>query len=195
MTEIYELNQIWSEGWRAMINVDRKPENPNKSVWAKDWRHQIKRHPESLYQCKNLAELRQNGSGKIVSENSLAAGSLALSIGGSGSMDLDIKGDQLKLKESRQNGFARICHRLRCLCYGSGNLTALIALWNCQSKSKRLLEVQNNVTNTLMHLLLESGSKNTKATLKNTQRKVYGSGSVDGAFEWWSLRSIRQSRA
>ena len=35
LTEIYQLTDIHVENGILMVNVDRKPENNNKSIWAK----------------------------------------------------------------------------------------------------------------------------------------------------------------
>ena len=55
-----------------MINIERKPENPNKSLWAKI--DDIKLNPTmKLYvSMKNIDELQVNSNGKIISENACA---------------------------------------------------------------------------------------------------------------------------
>src|SRR5690349_6808869 len=96
LTEIFTLTDIKVENGILMINVERKPDNPNKSIWAKI--DDIKLNPTmKLYvSVKSLNDLQVNGAGKIVSENSLASSMLTLSVSGSGSMDLDIKGEVVK---------------------------------------------------------------------------------------------------
>src|SRR5262245_28365239 len=96
LTEIYELTNIIVENGVLMVNVERKPESANKSVWAKIDDIKVNPTMKVYISMKNLSDLQVNGEGKIISENSLAATLLNLSVSGSGSMDLDIKGDIVK---------------------------------------------------------------------------------------------------
>ncbi len=96
LTEIYELTTIKVENGVLMVNVERKPDNPNKSVWSKIDDIKIKPTMKLMVSVKNINELQVNGSGKIISENSLASDYLSIAVGGSGSIELDIKGNNLK---------------------------------------------------------------------------------------------------
>src|SRR5688572_18506843 len=98
--DIMEVTNIIVENGVLMVNVERKPDNPNKSVWAKI--DDIKLNPtmKVYVSVKNVNELQVNGAGKIISENSLSAPALNLFASGSGSMDLDLKGDYLKTEVS-----------------------------------------------------------------------------------------------
>ena len=185
LTEIYELTTFSVENGILLINVERKPDNPNKSVWAKIDDIKLNATQKVYISVKNLAELQVNGSGKIVSENSLAAGSLALSIGGSGSMDLDIKGDQLKVEVSGSGklalrGYATACDAILS---GSGNLTAFdCPLETAKVKISGSGSAEINVTTTLDAYVAGSGSVKHKGNTKNTAKKVFGSGSVERAY-------------
>lgn len=185
LTEIYELTKIEVVDGVLMINVDRKPDNPNKSVWAKIDDIKLNATQKVYISVKNLAELQVNGSGKIVSENSLAAGSLALSIGGSGGMDLDIKGDQLKVEVSGSGKLALRGYATSCdaVLSGSGSLNAFdCPLETAKVKVSGSGNAELNVTTTLDAFVAGSGSVKHKGSTKNTTKKVYGSGSVDRAY-------------
>jgi hypothetical protein len=185
LTEIYELTKIEVEDGVLMVNVERKPDNPNKSVWAKI--DDIKLNPTmKLYvSVKNLAELQVNGGGKIVSENSLASGNLALSVSGNGSMDVDIKGDVLKAEVSGSGrlaikGYATSCDALVSV---SGSFTAC----DCPMETGKVKIsgsgiAELNVTNTIDALVVGSGTIKHKGNTKNATKKVYGTGSVDRAY-------------
>ncbi|HRJ28170.1 MAG TPA: head GIN domain-containing protein [Cyclobacteriaceae bacterium] len=185
LTEIYELTTIFVENGILMINVERKPENTNKSIWAKI--DDIKVNPTmKLYvSVKNVGELQVNGAGKIISENSLAAPSLNLSIGGSGSMDLDIKGDVVKAEVSGAGkmGIKGYASSLEGVVSGSGAINA----FNCPLE-KATIKVSGtglaelNVTDTITATVVGSGSVKHKGNTKNATKKVYGSGSVDRAY-------------
>lgn len=185
LTEIYELTNIFVENGILMINIDRKPENPNKSIWAKI--DDIKLNPTmKLYiSIKNVTDLQVNGAGKIISENSLAAPTLNLSIGGSGSMDLDIKGDQVKAEVSGSGkmGIKGYASNLDGVVSGSGAINA----FNCPLE-KATVKVSGtglaelNVTDTIVATVVGSGSVKHKGNTKNATKKIYGSGSVDRAY-------------
>ena len=69
LTEIFAVTEIKVENGILMINVDRKPDSPNKSIWQKI--DDIKLNPTmKLYvSVKSLNDLQVNGNGKIISEN------------------------------------------------------------------------------------------------------------------------------
>jgi len=185
LTEIYDLTKIEVVNGVLMINVDRKPDNPNKSVWAKI--DDIKLNPTmKLYvSVKNLAELQVNGAGKIVSENSLASGNLVLAVSGNGSMDLDIKGEVLKTEVSGAGkialkGYATSCEAL---ISGSGSINAFNCPFEtCKVKVSGSGLAELNVSGTIDALIAGSGFVKHKGNTKNTSKKVYGSGSVDRAY-------------
>ena len=185
LTEIYELTKIEVENGVLMVNVERKPDNPNKSVWAKI--DDIKVNPTmKLYvSVKNLAELQVNGGGKIVSENSLASANLALSVSGNGSMDVDLKGDVLKAEVSGPGrltlkGYATSCE---VVLSGSGSITAFDCPFEtCKVKVSGPGIAELNVSNTIDALVVGSGTIKHKGNTRNATKKVYGSGSVDRAY-------------
>src|SRR6188508_3647846 len=78
LTEIFAVSDIKVENGILMVNVERKPDSPNKSLWAKI--DDIKVNPTmKLYvSVKNISDLEVNGGGKIISENSIAADDLKL---------------------------------------------------------------------------------------------------------------------
>ena len=96
LTDIFSVSDIKVDNGILMINIERKPDTQNKSLWAKI--DDIKLNPTmKLYvSMKNIAELQVNGGGKIISENSLSTGNIILAVNGNGSMDLDLKGDIVK---------------------------------------------------------------------------------------------------
>lgn len=185
LTEIYSLTTISVEAGVLMINVERKPDNPNKSVWGKI--DDIKLNPTmKIYvSVKNLNELQVNGGGKIISENSLAASPLLLSVSGNGSMDLDIKGDNVKAEVS---GSGKISLRgyastIDAVLSGSGNLNAFSCpLDNAKVKVTGSGVCELNVTTTIEAVVLGSGTVKHKGNTKNATKKIYGSGAIERAY-------------
>jgi len=185
LTEIYELTTITVENGVLLVNVERKPESPNKSIWAKIDDIKLNPNMKIFVSVKNLNELQVNGGGKIVSENSIAASNLILGISGSGSMDLDLKGDVLKAEVSGSGkmilrGYAS---SLDAVVSGSGSINAYdCPLDNAKTKVSGSGLAELNVTTSIDALVVGSGSIKHKGNTKNTSKKVYGSGTVDRTY-------------
>lgn len=185
LTDIYELTSIIVENGVLMVNVERKPDNPNKSVWSKI--DDIKLNPtmKVYVSVKNLTDLQVNGNGKIVSENSLAATVLTLSVSGAGSMDLDVKGDIIKADVSGSGKIALkgYATSIDANLSGSGDLNAFTCpLDNAKIKVSGSGDCEVNVTNSIEAVVLGSGTIKHKGNTKSTTKKVYGSGSIDRAY-------------
>ena len=185
LTEIYNLTKISVENGILMINLERKPDDPNKSIWAKI--DDIKLNPtmKVYVSVKTLDEIQVNGAGKVISENSLASSLLNLSLSGSGSMDLDIKGDVVKVEVSGSGklGIKGYASSLDALVSGSGSLNA----FNCPVEKAKVKVsgsgvAELNVSDNLDAMVAGSGSVKHKGNTKNTVKRVYGSGTVDRAY-------------
>jgi hypothetical protein len=185
LTEIFSVSDIKVENGILMINIERKPETPNKSLWAKI--DDIKLNPTmKLYvSMKNIEELQVNSNGKIISENSLATNNLILGVNGNGSMDVDIKGDVIKAEISGSGSLALrgYASSIDALVSGSGTLNG----FTCPVETAKVKvtgsgSCEVNVTNMIDAMVLGSGQVKHKGNTKSTQKKVYGSGSVDRAY-------------
>ncbi len=185
LTEIYELTTIFVENGILMINVERKPENANKSIWAKIDDIKVNPTMKVYVSVKNIGELQVNGSGKIISENSLASPFLNLSISGSGSMDLDVKGDVIKAEVSGSGklGVKGYANSFEGVVSGSGSINS----FNCPVE-KATVKVSGsglaemNVTDTISATVVGNGSVKHKGNTKTATKKIYGSGTVDRAY-------------
>ncbi len=185
LTEIFSVTDIKVENGILMVNVERKPDNPNKSLWAKI--DDVKFNPTmKLYvSVKNINDLQVNGGGKIVSENSIATDYVSVGVSGSGSMDVDLKGNTIKAEVSGSGtltlrGYAT---SIDALVSGTGGLNGFnCVLETAKAKVSGSGECQLNVTNTLDALVLGSGKVKHKGNTKSAQKKIYGSGSVERAY-------------
>jgi hypothetical protein len=183
--EVLDLTNILVDNGVLMINVERKPESANKSIWSKIDDIKLRPVMKVYISVKNINELQVNGNGKIVSENSLAADYLSLSVSGSGSMDLDLKGNTVKTEISGSGnitlkGYASSNQITNS---GSGTLNA----FTCELESAKVKlagsgSAEISVTGSLDAQILGSGSVKHKGNTKNVTKKVYGSGSVDRAY-------------
>ena len=185
LTEIFTASEIKVENGILMINVDRKPDNPNKSLWQKI--DDIKLNPTmKLYvSVKNLNDLQVNGNGKIISENSIAADYITLGVSGGGSMDVDLKGNTIKAELSGSGvmtvkGYAT---SMDAVVSGSGTLNGYnCALETAKAKVSGSGLCQLNVSNTIDALVLGNGQVKHKGNTKSAQKKIYGSGSIERAY-------------
>lgn len=185
MTDIFSATEIKVENGILMINIERKPDNPNKSLWAKI--DDIKLNPtmKVYVSMKNVNELQVNGNGKIVSENSIAAENIQLGVAGNGSMDVDIKGNSVKA-EVTGNGNLTLrgyATTIDALVSGPGSFNGFnCPLDNAKVKVTGSGLCQLNVTQNMEALVLGNGQVKHKGNTKNTTKKVYGSGVVERAF-------------
>jgi hypothetical protein len=185
LTEIFTATDIKVENGILMINIERKPDNPNKSLWAKI--DDIKLNPTmKLYiSVKTISELQVNGGGKIISENSIAANNLTVGVNSNGSMDLDVKGEIIKAEVT---GLGTLALRgyatsMEAMISGPGNLNA----FNCPVETAKVKLSGNgtaelNVSNTMNAVVMGTGQIKHKGNTKTTQKKIYGTGSIDRAY-------------
>ncbi len=185
LTEIYELTEIKVENGVLMVNVERKPETTNKSIWSKI--DDIKMNPTmKIYvSIKNINELQVNGGGKILSENSIASDFLTLGVAGAGSMDVDIKGNTVKAEVSGTGSLTLRGYgtSLDAQLSGTGNFKA----FDCpfETAKARLTgsgAAEINASTNVEAYVYGSGSVKIKGNTKTLTKKVYGTGAIDRAY-------------
>jgi hypothetical protein len=185
LTEIYSLTEIKVENGVLLINVERKPDAGNKSIWAKIDDIKVNPNMKLYVSMKSISDLEVNGGGKIVSENSIASDDLTLGVSGSGSIDLDIKGKTLKTEISGSGNITLKGYAASndILMGGSGHLNAFnLELESAKVKVSGSGSAELNVTNSLDASVLGSGSVKHKGNTKNLTKKAYGSGTIDRAY-------------
>lgn len=185
LTEIYTVTDIKVENGILMINIDRKPDNPNKSLWAKIDDIKVNPTMKVWISVKNINELQVNGGGKIISENSIASDYMSASVAGSGSLDVDLKGNTVKAEVSGSGtlilrGYATSAD---VLVSGSGYVNG----FNCPLETAKVKvngtgKCELNVSNTIEAVVAGSGSVKHKGNTKNATKKIYGTGVVERAY-------------
>jgi hypothetical protein len=185
LTEIWELTTVKVENGVLMVNVERKPENPNKSIWAKIDDIKLKPTMKLMVSVKNINELQVNGGGKIISENSIASDYMSLAVSGNGGIDLDLKGNNLKTEISGSGnvtlkGYATTNDIVMS---GSGSMNAFACeLESAKVKISGSGNCEISASASLDAVVLGSGTIKHKGNTKTLNKKVYGSGSVDRAY-------------
>lgn len=185
LTEIFDVTEIKVENGVLIVNVDRKPDNQSKSVWAKIDDIKINPTMKLIISMKSIQELQVNGGGKIIAENSLASDKLSLVVTGSGGLDLDVKGNEIDGEVSGSGNIAikGYATSLNVLMSGSGAFNG----FNCELESAKVKmsgsgACELNVTGSLDAFVSGSGTLKHKGNTKNVIRKIYGSGTVDRAY-------------
>lgn len=185
LADIYEATEIKVEDGILMINVERKPEAPNKSLWAKI--DDIKLNPtmKVYVSVKDISVLQVNGRGRIISENSIASDDLELSLTGSGSMEIDVKGRKLTTEVSGSGSIMLKGYATsnKISISGTGSLNA----FNCELENASIRiggsgMAEIKVSENLEAYVMGSGSVKHQGNTKKVTKKVYGSGTVDRAY-------------
>ena len=185
LTEIWELTSVKVENGVLLVNVERKPETPNKSIWAKIDDIKLKPTMKLMVSVKNISELQVNGGGKIISENSIASDYMSLAVSGSGGIDLDLKGNNLKTEISGSGNVTLKGYATSndIIMSGSGSMNA----YACELESAKVKisgsgTCEITASASLDAVVLGSGIVKHKGNTKNVTKKVYGAGSVDRAY-------------
>jgi len=183
--DIFALTKIFVENGVLMINVERKPDTGSKSIWSKIDDIKLKAVMKVMVSVKNINELQVNSGGKIISENSIATDYVSLAVSGSGGMDLDIKGNNVKTEVSGDGNITLKGYATNNDIYvsGSGSVNAFSCeLENAKAKVSGAGTCEISVTSKLEAIVLGSGTIKHKGNTKEVNKKVYGSGSVERAY-------------
>ncbi|MEP2667544.1 MAG: head GIN domain-containing protein [Cyclobacteriaceae bacterium] len=185
LAEIYEATEIKVEDGILMINVERKPDAPNKSLWAKI--DDIKLNPtmKVYVSIKDINALQVNGRGKIISENSIASDDLEIGLTGSGAMDIDVKGKKITTDISGSGTIVLKGYATSNTISLSG--TGILNAFNCELENATIKVggsgmAEINVSENMEAFIMGSGSIKHKGNTKKVTKKVYGSGSIDRAY-------------
>ncbi len=185
LTEIYSISEFKVENGILHVNIQRKKADPNASIWAKI--DDIKIAPTmNLYvSMRDISQLKVNGGGKIIGENSLASNKLDLAVTGSGSMNLDLKGREVTTKISGSGSITLkgYASNNTIEMSGAGSLLAFSCeLENAQTELSGSGTCEINVSNELNAVVYGTGIVKIKGATKTVVQRVYGQGAVDRAY-------------
>lgn len=185
LTEIYEVSEFKVENDVLHINIEKKKEEKNKSLWSKIDDIKIAPTLKVIVSMRDVSELRVNGGGRIVSENSIASNDLKLSVTGSGSMDVDIKGRELDAEVSGSGNMALkgYASDMDLSMSGSGSFKGFdLELEKAEVKISGSGNGELNISDNLEAEIYGSGILKHKGGTKNVVQKVYGNGDVERAY-------------
>jgi hypothetical protein len=184
-TEIFTASEFKVENGILMINIERKPDSPNKSLWSRIDDIKLNPNMKLFVSVKNINELQVNGNGKIISENSIASDNLKVGLAGNGNIDVDLKGNTVTAEVTGSGtltlrGYATT---LTSLIAGSGTLNG----FNCPVETAKVKVSGSgacnvNVAQSIDAVVFGSGQVKHKGNTKSATKKIYGSGTIDRAY-------------
>lgn len=181
LSEIYSISEFKVINGILHINVQRKEGSTNKSLWGKLDEIKIAPVMKVMISMKQVKSLQVNGTGKIVTENSIASPDISLLVSGSGSIELDLKGQRLNTEVSGPGsillkGYTGD-HRL--LLSGTGKVTAYgleVEKTNAKVSGPGICEI--NVSDDLQAEIYGDGQLMVKGNTKSVKSNIYGQGVV-----------------
>lgn len=185
LKEIYEISKFEVENGILHINVERKPQDPNASVWTKIDNIKIAPKMEVYISVRDINTIKINGNGKVITENSIAANTLDLAVSGSGSMELDIKGKEVNTSISGSGDITIKGYATNndINMSGSGSLHAFecdLTYATVTQSGSGTCEI--NVAEELEASVYGTASVKHKGGTKSVTKKVYGSGEIARAY-------------
>jgi hypothetical protein len=185
LSEIYSISEFKVENGILHINVKQKKEDPNASVWSKIDNIKIAPTMNVYISVRDINQLKVNGSGKIIGENSIASNNLDLGVSGSGAINIDVKGRMLNTKISGSGSMILKGYASNNIIdiSGPGSLYAFdCEIENAQAALSGSGNCEINVSDELEAVVYGSGILKHKGQTKNVVKKVYGKGEVDRAY-------------
>ena len=181
LSEIYAISEFIVENGVLHINVQPKVDNSGKSLWGKLDDIKIAPTMKVMISMKDIKDLKVNGSGKIITENSIASQDISLLVSGAGSIILDLKGQKIKSEVSgggniQIKGYADVS---QLLLSGSGKINAFeLEVEKSVAKLSGSGICEVFVSEELQGEVFGDGQLLVKGNTKALNSKVYGQGIV-----------------
>jgi hypothetical protein len=98
LKEVMDISSFKIEN--GVLNINIKRDNKDKSIWEEIDDIKIAPKLDIYISMKNVKALSVNGSGKIITQNSISSEDLSLTVAGSGSIEADVKGNVLNINHA-----------------------------------------------------------------------------------------------
>lgn len=180
--DVYDITEITVKEGVLHIDIEKDDSKTSKSIWQKI--DDIKLMPTlNVYvSIKDVQKLSVNGSGKLITENSIAADYLDLLVAGTGSMEVDVKTKNIDAKLAGPGKLAikGYTNNLVVENSGAGSIEAFnFEAQNANASLYGLGSVKINVSNKLDAKIYGSGDMLVRGATKEIIKKEYGSGKVE----------------
>ena len=180
--DVYDITEITVKEGVLHIDIEKDDSKTSKSIWQKI--DDIKLMPTlNIYvSIKDVQKLSVNGSGKLITENSIAADYLDLLVAGTGSMEVDVKTKNIDAKLAGPGKLAikGYTNNLVVENSGAGSIEAFnFEAQNANASLYGLGSVKINVSDKLDAKIYGSGDMLVRGATKEIIKKEYGSGKVE----------------
>ncbi|WP_176223816.1 head GIN domain-containing protein [Marivirga sericea] len=180
--EIYALTEITVEEGVLHINIKKDDSQTSKSIWQKIDNIKLLPTLKVYVSIKDVQKLSVNGNGKLITENSIASDRISLLVAGTGSMEVDIKSDQVdaKLIGPGNLSIKGYAETLNIENSGAGSIDAFdFEVQNATANLYGLGSMKINVSDKLDAKIYGSGDMLVKGATKEIVKKEYGSGEIE----------------
>ena len=180
--EIYDLTEITVQEGVLHINITKDESQTSKSIWQKIENIKLMPTLKVYVSIKDVQKLSVNGSGKIITENSIASDNLDLLVAGTGSMVVDVKTKNLDAKLAGPGDITikGYTDDLNIENSGSGDIDAFeFEAQNAIANLFGLGSIKMNVSEKLDAKIYGSGNISVRGATKEIVKKEYGSGIVE----------------
>ncbi len=180
--EIYDLTEITVQDGVLHINIKKDESQTSKSIWQKIDNIKLLPTLKVYISIKDVQKLSVNGSGKLITENSIASDKLDLLVAGTGSMEIDVKTKKLDAKLAGPGDITikGYTDDLKIENSGSGDINAFeFEAQNAIANLYGLGSIKMNVSEKLDAKIYGSGNISVRGATKEIVKKEYGSGIVE----------------
>jgi hypothetical protein len=180
LSEIYERTELKVEN--GVLHINTKPAESSSS---KNFLSKVVNPTMNIYiSMRRVNELMVNGGGMIKAENSINSNNLKLAINGSGSMNMDIKGMQVRsmLTGSGDLTLKGYADNYHVEIGGSGNVKALnFEVLKSEIKLSGDGRCEVHATDNADVTIYGAGTVAVKGA-KNLTQKIYGKGKIERSY-------------
>lgn len=180
--DVYDVTEITAEEGVLHINIKKDDTQASKSIWQKIDNIKLLPTMNVYVSIKDVQKLSVNGTGKLITENSIAADNLNLQVAGTGSMEVDVKTKTLEAKlagpgDLKIKGYT---NNLVLENSGAGSIDAFeFESQNANAKLYGLGSIKMNVSEKLDAKIYGSGNISVRGATKEIVKKEYGAGIVE----------------
>jgi len=180
--DIYDITEIIVKEGVLHINIEKDDSQTSKSIWQKIDNIKLLPTLNVYVSIKDVEKLSVNGSGKLITENSIASDNLSLLVAGTGSMEVDVKSTNLdaKLAGPGTLEIRGYTDKFMVQNSGAGQVEAFeFEAQNADAKLFGLGSIKMNVSEKLDAKIYGNGNILVKGATKEIVKKEYGAGEVE----------------
>jgi hypothetical protein len=183
LKEVMDISSFKIEN--GVLNINIKRDNKDKSIWEEIDDIKIAPKLDIYISMKNVKALSVNGSGKIITQNSISSEDLSLTVAGSGSIEADVKGNVLNINHAgsglmKLKGYA---NDVTLNMSGYGKIESYgLQVKNMTAKLTGSGDVEAFVSDNMNATVYGRGTIKFKGDTKELTKNEYGQGKVERTY-------------